>query len=63
MQRARLAHRAVLWWWGERKIDGAAGAYCYLCDAMIVTWDTRWPMTREAEQAILEHRDLTHGRG
>jgi hypothetical protein len=59
-EQARLRHPAVLWWWGDRTVGERHGAYCYLCDDFIVTYDSRWPMTREAERAILEHRDSVH---
>lgn len=57
---ARLSRPAVRWWWGERKREGGRGAYCYLCDRMVVTWDTRFPITEQARRTITTHRDRVH---
>ena len=59
-QRAKLRHPAARWWWGARLIDGQHGAYCYLCELLIVTWHRHYPMTDQARRAILEHRDRLH---
>lgn len=59
-ERARLRHPAARWWWGVRKGPGAGGAYCYLCDAFIVSWDTRWAMPLRARWEVLRHRDEAH---
>lgn len=60
---ARLRHDRIRWWWGERRLDGWHGAWCYLCDRAIVSWDTRYPITNEARATILAARDwhLAHG--
>lgn len=54
---ARLRHDRIRWWWGERIIEGANGAYCYLCDRLVATWQRSRPTTRQAVAAILAHRD------
>lgn len=53
---ARNGARPIVWWWGKRRMDGKAGAYCYLCDEWITHWDVRWPMTESAKQVVMEHR-------
>jgi len=59
--RAAMRRPCVLWWWGIRRADvGQAVATCYLCDAAVVTWSSRWPMTRTAVDAVLDHRDDAH---
>lgn len=59
---ARLRHDRIRWWWGQRIIDGSNGAYCYLCDRLIVTWQRSRPITLQAIAAILEHRSWEHRR-
>lgn len=54
----QLRRPAARWWWGERKSDNYHGAVCYVCADKIIAWDTRWPITREAQDAI-----RTHGAG
>lgn len=53
---ARLRHPAVRWWWGQRVVEGANGATCYLCDKQITTWARAWPVTSAAIEAVLAHR-------
>lgn len=53
---ARRTHPTVSWWWGMRKVGNDFGAYCYLHDAMVVTWNRRYPMTLKAKVAIGNHR-------
>lgn len=55
-EQARAGVRTIAWWWGKRQKDGKAGAYCYLCDDWIVSWDVRWPMTDTAKRIVDEHR-------
>jgi hypothetical protein len=55
---ARLSHPTVSWWWGMRKVGNNFGAFCYLHDAMIVTWNRRWPMTTKAKVEVGRHRAL-----
>ena len=55
-QLARREHRTVVHWWG-RRIEGAkARAVCYICDAYIAQWDSRWPPTAGAVTKIQRHR-------
>ena len=61
-ERARLAHPAVRWWWGARQVGFSYGAWCYLCEALITTWDRKYPMPGKAGEAVLEHRDREHPR-
>lgn len=60
---AQLRHPGVRWWWGARQTPAGFGAYCYLCDALVVTWARAYPMTRTAQAAVLAHRDQAHGSG
>jgi len=63
-EQARLAHPAVRWWWGARQVGFTYGAWCYLCEALITTWDRKWGMPAKAGETVLEHRDRVHpGRG
>jgi hypothetical protein len=55
-ERARLRHPAARWWWGERLTAGTNGAYCYLCDRHVATWQRSYPTPEVAILAILEHR-------
>lgn len=57
---ARELRPGVRWWWGVRKVGERRGAYCYLCGLMVVSWDTRYPMTEAAKSAVIEHRDGEH---
>lgn len=56
LEHARRRRATIAWWWGKRGYDRAYGAYCYLCDTMIVTWARRWPMTDKARAAVMQHR-------
>ncbi len=49
-------HPLCHWWWGRRIMGYKTGAYCYLCDKMIVTWDGKYPIPVKARKAIMEHR-------
>ena len=55
-EEARLNTPRVRWWWGRRWRDGQNGAWCYLCDRMIATWSSKWPMTLTAVRAVNRHR-------
>jgi hypothetical protein len=55
---ARLTHPTVSWWWGMRQHDSKFGAFCYLHDELIVTWNRRYPMTLKAKVAVGNHRAL-----
>lgn len=58
---ARERHPTARWWWGVRERDHGRGAWCYLCERMVQTWDTRYPLTGAARAAIVAHRDAEHG--
>lgn len=60
LQRARLTHPSVRWWWGARLVGFTFGAWCYLCERHVATWDRKYPMTDQAAEAVLEHRDQVH---
>lgn len=60
---AQLRHPGVRWWWGARLRPAGFGAYCYLCETLIVTWARAYPITRTAQAAILAHRDQAHWAG
>lgn len=50
-------------WAGMPQVERQHGAWCYLCHAPIVTWSSRWPMTKRARAAIAAHRrDHIQGR-
>ena len=53
---ARRRHPTVVWWWGMRDRDHGFGAWCYICERMLVTWARRWPMTVRAGAVVDEHR-------
>jgi hypothetical protein len=52
-------HPLVAWWWNQRTdiSTGKRGAYCYICDKIICTFDGRWPMTRRAIIDVMKHRE------
>jgi hypothetical protein len=50
------AHPLVHFWWNRRVKGFKTGAYCYVCDKMIATWDGKYPMTVAAINAVMEHR-------
>lgn len=53
---ARQRRPTVVHWWG-RRIEGAkARAVCYICDAYVSQWASKWPPTRGAVDKILRHR-------
>lgn len=57
------AHRnfpAVLWWHGYRKIGDWLGSYCYICEGMIVTFTTAYPLPQAAKDAIEKHKHQHH---
>ena len=53
---ARLRHPTVAWWWGKRRTEDGPGAWCYLCDQLIVSFALRWPMPKQAVAAVASHR-------
>lgn len=53
---AMVASRRVSWWWGASKSRGMTGAWCYLCENMVHTYDAGRPMTHTARCAIMAHR-------
>lgn len=55
---AQQGRERVAWWWGARAGRDGFGAWCYLCDRRIVTWSRRWPPTRTAIRAVMEHRTM-----
>lgn len=50
------AHRGVHWWWNPRVTQRGAGAYCYLHDALIYTYDIGRGLTHNVRLAVMEHR-------
>lgn len=44
------------WWWGMVKAAAPRGAWCYLCNAMIHTYDVSAPMSHVARVAVMSHR-------
>lgn len=53
---AVAAHPGVFWWWNPRKTQRGAGAYCYLHDALIYTYDIGRGVTNNVRLAVMEHR-------
>lgn len=49
-------HRGVFWWWNPRKTPRGTGAYCYLCDTLIYTYDIGRGVTHNVRLAVMEHR-------
>ena len=54
--RAQAAHGGRKHWWGRRSRDQQQGAFCYLCETFITTWDGRYPITDAARATIALHR-------
>lgn len=48
----------VHWWWGQVKAMAPRGAWCYLCRAMICTYDVSSLMSHPARAAVMAHRAL-----
>lgn len=55
-QDAQGSHRGVHWWWAPRQTRRGAGAYCYLHDALIYTYDIGRGVTHNVRLAVMEHR-------
>jgi hypothetical protein len=49
-------HPSVHWWWNQRTVGFKHGAYCYLCDKLIATWDGKYGMTKKARDAVMRHK-------
>ena len=49
-------HRGVFWWWNPRKTQRGTGAYCYLHDQLICTYDIGRGVTHNVRLAVMEHR-------
>lgn len=56
MRLARANHPTVAWWHGRRMTPAAFGAYCYVCNSLIVSWSRRWPITNKAKGEIETHK-------
>lgn len=46
----------VGWWFGVRRTDGVMGAYCYVCDSVIVAGALNVGITDAQRSAVNEHR-------
>lgn len=57
LELARANHQLIAWWWGRRQTSENHGAYCYVCDAVVASWDPRWPMTEAAKRKVQDHRE------
>jgi hypothetical protein len=53
---ARRNHPLVAWWFGMRRTEDGHGAYCYVCDTMIITCAPASQISRRARAAIDAHR-------
>lgn len=58
VDKARVAHPRVIWWWGTKQSPVKFGAYCYLCEDYITTWARTFPITGKAKTEIGYHRAM-----
>lgn len=47
---------AVRWWWGIRRGEDGAGAYCYVCSGYLRTYDVGRGVTGPVRRCVMEHR-------
>lgn len=45
-------------WWGRRTHQGRHGAFCYICNDIVATWSSRWPITERAKYKLHAHRAI-----
>lgn len=61
---AAQTNRRISWWWGMRKARPPRGAWCWICDDLIYSYDVAGDMSAVARAAVMEHRAghlaLTH---
>lgn len=51
-----MNHPRVVWWWNQKQMQNGWGAFCYVCDQPIATWNRLWPMTQTAKDLVMAHR-------
>lgn len=57
-----LWHQAVKkapgcrWWWGLSNGRGRYGAWCYVCNKLIIGYDIKRPMTDAKRSVLMDHR-------
>lgn len=56
LAKARTNHMLCAWWWGRRKMETEHGAYCYICDGMIATFDSKWPIPQRVKNEVQKHK-------
>lgn len=55
---AKEPRPTVAWWWGMRSDLKPNGAYCYICDKPIWTYNVQAGLSRPARRAVMAHRKL-----
>lgn len=55
-RQASKAKPTVAWWWGSRRDLTPGGAYCYVCDAVMHSYDVSRGLTRRGRLVIMQHR-------
>jgi hypothetical protein len=53
---ANTRAQRVLWWWGQVKAVAPRGAWCYVCNEMIHTYDVSSMMSHAARVSVMSHR-------
>ena len=53
---ARQRTPGIRHWWGRRWREGRNGAWCYICERFVITWDSHYPITEGARRVIAAHR-------
>lgn len=48
--------RRSAWWWGAARTERGTGAYCYLCEQVIHTYDLTRGITHPGRVAVMAHR-------
>jgi hypothetical protein len=54
--RVAAAGTRAAWWWGRNRATSPRGAWCYLCDKLIRSYDVSSPMSHAARCDIMAHR-------
>lgn len=53
---AKRVRPSVVWWWGMRSDLKPNGAYCYICERPIWTYNVQAGLSRPARRAVMAHR-------
>ena len=54
--RGRRLHPTCAFWWGRVIVGARVQAVCYVCGAIMTTFEGKWPVTDGARLTIKRHR-------